>query len=65
MRLGLILAPFAGTVRAGIVACGVYQAGCTILVISCYGAEGPIFGVPTPGVQPAAILACSATQGVW
>lgn len=48
---------------AGPVAYGICQAGCASVVVACYAAAGFTFGVPIPGVAPAAILACNAAFG--
>jgi hypothetical protein len=57
-----------GTVDAGIVGIagyGICQTGCNAVWVACVTAAGGTAGVATAGAAvPAAILACSAAQGV-
>ena len=53
-----------GTASAGPLAYGICQAGCSALVVTCYGAGGLTFGTITAGVgAPAVALACNASYG--
>jgi hypothetical protein len=60
----LAAALLAGQTTAGPVGYGICQAGCSTLVVACYGAAGATFGtVVAAAAAPPAILACNAAFG--
>ena len=53
-----------GTASAGPLGYGICQAGCSVLVCSCYAAAGLVFGtVVAAPAAPAAALACNSAFG--
>jgi len=61
----LAAAVLIGQSAAGPAVYGVCQAGCSALVVACYGAAGATFGtVVAAAAAPPAILACNSAFGV-
>ncbi|KAF1911237.1 hypothetical protein BDU57DRAFT_462016 [Ampelomyces quisqualis] len=50
---------------AGPAAYGVCQAGCSAVVMACYGAAGFTWGATLGATAPATILACNAAYGTF
>ncbi|KAG2358767.1 cysteine-rich protein [Suillus spraguei] len=63
LALFLATAAVPQAVVAGPIAYAICQTGCNCLAVACYSAAGFTFGVPIPGVTPAAIMACNAGLG--
>lgn len=54
---------FPQSVSAGPAAYGICQAGCSAVVMACYGAAGFTWGATLGATAPASILACNAAYG--
>ncbi|KAL4863898.1 hypothetical protein BDV12DRAFT_176896 [Aspergillus spectabilis] len=52
-----------GTVSAGPAAYGVCQAGCSAVVMACYGAAGFTWGATMGLSAPASVVACNSAFG--
>ena len=62
--IGASLSTLITPVQGGPLAYGICQAGCSVLVVSCYTAAGAVFGTVTAGARtPAVILGCNASYG--
>ncbi|KAL3458413.1 hypothetical protein BJX64DRAFT_266733 [Aspergillus heterothallicus] len=59
--LSTVLMP--GIVSAGPAAYGVCQAGCSAVVMACYGAAGFTWGATLGVSAPASIIACNSAFG--
>jgi hypothetical protein len=51
------------SVSAGPAAYGICQAGCSAVVMACYGAAGFTWGATLGATAPATVLACNAAYG--
>ena len=58
-----ILSLLANNVSAGPAGYGVCQAGCSGVVMACYGAAGFTLGATLDATAPASIIACNANYG--
>ncbi len=59
----LLLAVFISDASAGPVGYGVCQAGCSAVVMACYGAAGFTWGATLGATAPASIIACNTAFG--
>lgn len=48
---------------AGPIGYGICQAGCSTVVMACYGAAGATWGATLGATAPATVLACNAAYG--
>ncbi|KAL2782510.1 hypothetical protein BJX66DRAFT_331140 [Aspergillus keveii] len=53
----------AGIVSAGPAAYGICQAGCSTVVMACYGAAGFTWGATLGLSAPASVIACNSAFG--
>jgi hypothetical protein len=54
---------YTSTVHAGPVGYGLCQAGCSAVVMACYGAAGFTWGATLGATAPATIIACNTAFG--
>jgi hypothetical protein len=54
---------FPQAISAGPAAYGICQAGCSAVVMACYGAAGFTWGATLGATAPASIIACNAAFG--
>lgn len=61
--IALLSPVFVATVAAGPLGYGVCQAGCSAVVMACYGAAGFTWGATLGATAPASIIACNTAFG--
>ncbi|KAK8138564.1 hypothetical protein PG984_001944 [Apiospora sp. TS-2023a] len=63
LRYSLLVLSTTTACIAGPLAYGICQAGCSAVVVACYGAAGFTFGTVTAPAAPAAVIACNSSYG--
>lgn len=67
MKISIIdlsmLSLLVSTISAGAAGYGICQAGCSGVVMACYGAAGFTWGATLGATAPASIVACNSSYG--
>ncbi|KAH8600237.1 hypothetical protein B0O99DRAFT_612058 [Bisporella sp. PMI_857] len=58
-----LLMAFTPPIAASLIGYGVCQAGCSTVVMACYGAAGFTWGATLGATAPATIIACNSAFG--